>query len=782
MSGVSDWPNGHKKTSHKVDLTLRVLAAMSATAALLAASEANAQTAPSNTTLPPVTVESKAPAKKAPPAKKQVSAPAPVATAPPPVAPPAPPQPTGPQPNAKGDIGYEATRTSTATKTDTPLRNIPQSISVVTEQQIKDQAFLSIGDVTKYVPGVILHQGEGNRDQVSIRGQVASTADFFVDGVRDDAQIFRDLYNSERLEFLKGPSALIFGRGGAGGIVNRVTKQPEFRPAFGELTVEYGSWDHKRTVIDTGAALSSAAAFRLTGMYENSGSYRDGVDLERWGVNPTFAFKIDDRTKVTLGYEHYEDHRTADRGIPSYRPPGAQYAIPSPASPSQFFGSPQVNFANAEVDRVYGIVEHKTDFGLTIRNHTSWASYDKMYQNVYPGGPLTGGNVMLSAYNNINNRENIFNQTDFIYKFDLGWSRHTLLAGMEFGHQESFNWRHDGQFNAGGNTNCTNSLPSSNCFVPFGNSVLNSPSVNFNATRTKNSVEADVRSFYIQDQMQITRYLEVIGGVRHDTFSVDYTNLGVVTATLPASLSQTDELVSPRAGVIIKPTDYFSLYGTYSISYLPPSGDQFSSFSLAAANLEPEKYTNYEVGAKWDITKSLAFTSALYRVDRENVRFTYPDGTLVQTGTSRVEGAEATLIGYLTRDWQISLGYNHIFKGELTSATSPTLPAGTPLPLLPTDTFSIWNRYNFTNWFGAGIGLVYHTDMFASLQPANNLVQLPSYTTVDGALFFKINEKMSAQVNLINIFDEKYIASADSNDNLTPGSPRAAFVSITTKF
>src|SRR5262245_29336153 len=180
--------------------------------------ELQAQTATQE--LPPLTVEGTAPKqakaapkKTAPAAPKQQAAPAPA----------------GPVPNAIGDIGYEATRTSTATKTDTPLRNVPQSVSVVTEQQMKDQGFKSISDVSKYVPGVQIHQGEGNRDQISIRGQVASTADFFLNGVRDDGQVFRDLYNTDRVEILKGPTALIFGRGGAGGVVNRVTKEADFR-------------------------------------------------------------------------------------------------------------------------------------------------------------------------------------------------------------------------------------------------------------------------------------------------------------------------------------------------------------------------------------------------------------------------------------------------------------------------------------------------------------------------------------------------------------------------
>jgi catecholate siderophore receptor len=729
--------------------------------------------------LPPLSVEAKKPV---PQKKAKAASPATAAKAPPP---PAAPTLSIPAPNAKGDIGYDATRTSTATKTDTPLRNVPQSVSVVTDQQIKDQSFQSISDVTKYVPGIQIHQGEGNRDQVSIRGQVASTADFFLNGIRDDGQVFRDLYNIERIEVLKGPTALIFGRGGAGGVVNQVTKEADFR-TFQEATVEYGSFDHKRAIADVDQKLSSTAAFRLTAMAEDSNSFRDDVGLSRWAINPTMAFKLSDTTKVVVSYEHVEDHRTADRGIPSFRPPGSLFGYPVPTDPSTFFGNPGAGFVHAQIDRAYARVEHTNDSGFTVRNTTWWAGYERMYQNVYAGGPLNlaTGLVPLVAYNNINNRENLFNQSDFIYKFDAGWTRHTLLAGAEFGIQNSDNFRRNGGFDSLGQ--CTalglgNGLANGTCFVPFSATNIFLPTVSFVTPQTKNHTEVDVRSFYIQDQMQVTRYLEFIAGVRHETFDLAYENLLPPTPAAPANLARTDRLVSPRAGVILKPTDYFSIYGTWSVSYLPASGDQFASVAAATVNLEPEKYTNYEVGAKWDVSKGLAFTAAAYRVDRENARFAQPNGTFVQTGQSRVEGHELTLTGYVTNRWQVSAGYSHN-HGELTSATSPTLPAGTPLPLLPSDTFSIWNRYQLTPNWGAGLGLVHHTEMFASLQPLTNLVVLPSYTTVDAAIFWKINDNLKAQLNVTNLFNEKYILTADNNDNLSPGAPTSVILSVTSRF
>ena len=723
------------------------------------------------------------------PAGQAGPAPAAPASQPPPtpVAAPATGDATGiPPANASGDIGYRATQTGTATKTDTPLRNVPQSVSVITKQQIEDQKILSIQDAVKYVPGIIIHQGEGNRDQISIRGMVASTADFFVNGVRDDGQIFRDLYNSERVEVLKGPSAMIFGRGGAGGVVNRVTRQADFT-TIREGTVEYGSFDHKRATIDVGQALNPLLAFRMTGVYENSGSYRDHVELERWGVNPTVTFKPSDSTRIKLGFEHFEDHRTADRGIPSYRPAGSVFGLPSPTGSSTFFGNPDVSFANGSVNSTFATIEHKTDFGVTIRNHSSWAAYEKMYQNVYSGGPLnlTTGLVPLVAYNNINNRENLFNQTDITHKAEHGgWFRNTLLTGFELGQQGSSNFRRNGSFSTSSGCSALgtgNSLPTGTCFAPFSSPTIFGQTVSFVTAQTRNQTEVSSRSVYVQDQMELTRYVEIIGGVRQEVFALDYTNLLPATAAAPAALSRTDHLTSPRAGIILKPLDTLSIYGSFAVSYLPASGDQFAAVAATTVNLKPEKYTNHEVGVKWDVTTALAFTGALYQLDRENARFAQANGTFIQTGKSQVEGYELTLTGYLTRDWQLSAGYGNQI-GKLTSATSPVLVAGTPLPLLPHQTMSLWTRYQLDYHWGVGVGVVHQTEKIASLQPANNQVLLPSFTTVDAAVFYKLSDNLRAQLNVTNIFNQKYIVSADNNDNLTPGAPTAAILSITSKF
>jgi len=213
--------------------------------------------------------------------------------------------------------GYQVAAVSSATKTLTPLRDVPQSITVIPQELMKDQMMMSIGDVVRYVPGITAIQGENNRDQLVIRGN-STSADFFLDGVRDDVQYYRDLYNLDRVEALKGPNAMMFGRGGGGGVVNRVTKEAGSTP-IREITLLGGSFGNKRFTADLDQPLSDKVALRLNAMYENSDSFRKFVNLERHGINPTLTIAPAKRTKITLAYENFRDDRVADRGIPSFQ-------------------------------------------------------------------------------------------------------------------------------------------------------------------------------------------------------------------------------------------------------------------------------------------------------------------------------------------------------------------------------------------------------------------------------------------------------------------------------
>jgi catecholate siderophore receptor len=678
-----------------------------------------------------------------------------------------------------GVSGYSATRSTTATKTDTPLINVPQSVTVLTKEFIRDQNFQSLTEALRYAPGVIPHQGEFNRDQVVIRGQ-SSSADFYVDGFRDDVQYFRDLYNINRIEVLKGPNAMIFGRGGGGGIINRVLKEADGVPVR-ELTLQGGQFNSKRGAIDLGQAVNDDLAVRFNSVYENSDSYRKFVNIERFGINPTATYKPNDSTTIKLSYEYFHDNRTSDRGIPSQAVAGVTPGpgnplFPYKTDPSTFFGNPNLNFARVDAHIATAVIEHDFDSGLKVRNATRYATYDKMYQNIFPGSAVNpaGTSVSLSAYNNETDRQNLINQTDFTYKLDAGWTRHTFLVGTEVGRQSGLSFRQDGFFNGTSTTIAVSPL----------NPVNFTPVVFRNiATGANNTYTLGTAGAYAQDQVEITKYLQLIGGVRFDRFDLDSTD-----RRTGVTLSRTDDLVSPRFGVVLKPVENVSIYGSYSVSYLPSSGDQFSTLSPGTVIAEPEKFLNREIGLKWDIFPRLQFSTAVYDLDRSNQRLADPNnpGFFILSGKTNAKGVEAGLTGFVTDAWQVSGGYAYT-DARIVSATSTTIVAGNHVALVPFDTFTLWNKYQLTELWAVGAGIIHQTSSFAA---SDDTVKLPGFTRVDAAVFGKVDPRwlptqvrsMRWQINVENVFNERYYATADSNNNITPGSSRAVRGSLIANF
>ena len=653
-------------------------------------------------------------------------------------------------------------RVTSAMKTDTLLRDVPQSVSVVTRDLIADQRMQAIADVVRYVPGVGIAQGEGNRDTPIFRGN-SSTSDFYVDGIRDDVQYFRDLYNVERVEALKGPNGMIFGRGGVGGVINRVSRQADWQPSR-ELALQLGSWQDRRVTGDLGRAINPRLALRVTGVYEKSDSYREDTGLERYGVNPTLAVVLGPRTMLRAGYEFFHDDRTADRGIPSYQ--GRPFATDA----STFFGNPDVSYSKIDANVFSALFEHRFSKRLTLRNRSSYGDYDKFYQNVFPGAVnAAGSEVSLSGYNNGMKRQNLFNQTDLVLTARTGRLEHTLLVGAELGRQVSDNIRTTAFFT-------TISPTTTSVNVPVSDPLTSLP-VEFrpNATDADNHGVSTVAAIYAQDQLVLSSHLQAVLGLRYDDFGVDFTNNRTAT-----DLSSDDGLASPRVGLIYKPVTPVSVYASYSLSYLPRAGEQLASLSLTNQALEPEQFTNYELGAKWDLTPGLSFTAAGYQLDRSNVVVpdpTDPSRSILVDG-QRTKGIELGLGGSLTSAWSVMGGYAWQ-DGEITRSLSPTAQAGATLAQLPKNSFSLWNRYDFSPKWGAGLGVIYRSSVYTS---TDNTVLMPGFTRVDAAVFFKLNAKLRAQVNVENLFDADYYSYAHSNNNITPGSPRAVRFGITSRF
>lgn len=664
--------------------------------------------------------------------------------------------------SAKNSSGYTVPKISTATKTNTALIDVPQSISVVTQEAIKDQNVQSMSDAVRYVPGMGISQGEGNRDALVFRGN-RSTADFFVDGVRDDVQYYRDLYNIERVEVLKGPNGMIFGRGGSGGVINRVQKEAGWIPVR-EINAQIGSWNAKRVSLDVGQGINEVSAIRLNAMYEDSESFRNGVNLKRYGIDPTITIMPSDKTKVVLNVEYFKDERTADRGIPSYQ------GRPFSTNRSTFFGDPDRSISDTELKAVNALIEHKFDNEVTIRNRTRYATQDKFYNNVYASGSVNaaGTTVPVSAYGDTTNRDNFFNQTDLLYTLNTGNMKHDMVTGLELGHQSTDNVRATGLFN--GTATSVN--------VPVTDPITHAP-----ITYTTRPADANNHStlkqisVYFQDQITLMPKLQAILGLRNDTYDVDFRKNN---ATPPQNLNSKDNFWSPRAGLVYKPVENVSVYGSYSLAYVPRSGEQLTSITVTTATLEPEKFKNIEVGAKWDVHPNLAVTSALFQLDRTNVIVPDPNNAAVSilADGQRNKGFELGLAGRITPAWSVMGGYTYQ-DGTITSTQSSTIKAGSVLAELPKNTFSLWNRYDFNATWGAGLGLISRDKMYTS---TDNTVYLPSFTRVDAAVYAKIDKNLRAQLNIENLFDTNYYASAHNNNNISPGSPFAARVSLIANF
>jgi catecholate siderophore receptor len=656
---------------------------------------------------------------------------------------------------------YLKKRISSATKTDTRIRDIPQSISVITEEQIKDQSLLGLTDAIKYSPGVMAGQGEGNRDSVWFRGN-QSTSDLFVDGVRDDVQYYRDLYNIDRVEVLMGPNGMIFGRGGVGGVINRVVKEAHWENK-NELRMQGGAYDHKRSSIDLNSGINETLAVRVNAMIEDSGSFRQGVESEKKAINPTFTFKPSDKTKIVLGMEYFNDKRTNDRGIPSVS--NGLQSRPFSTSRSTFFGNASQSPNEAIVKNGYAIIDHTFDNGMSFKNTTRFSDYDKYYQNVYANGQVIEGNVKISGYYDNTQRQNFFNQTDLTYNFKTGSISHKLLTGLEIGLQENENYRV--------NATSDRSVSASNPFALL----------TFNSSRSRNtSTDISNQAIYLQDQIYLNEQFQIIAGLRYDKFKTKF-NDSVIIAN---SATINDQFISPRVGLVYKPIEPVSLYTNYSLSYLPRTGEQLTSLTSSIKSFDPEKITNIEVGIKYDLLQSFSISSSIYRLERSKIAITDPSSptnTIIVDGQV-TKGFELGVAGKLFDSYSMYGGYTYqdaeITKNQGTG--DPQITSGTPLGHVPKHTFSLWNKYQMNETWSAALGIVSRSDMFAATPTTSTAVKLPGYARLDAAIYANINKQTKLQLNIENLLDKTYYQSAHNNNNIMYSYPLTARATLTYTF
>lgn len=657
-----------------------------------------------------------------------------------------------------------------AVKTPTPLVDVPQSVSIMGSEQIRDQAFAGLGDVLRYTPGLSISQGEGHRDAMIIRG-IQTTADFFIDGVRDDVQYYRPLYNVEQVEVLRGANALLFGRGGGGGVVNRVQKKARLDEGFSTISAGVDTFGAYTVAADANMAIAADHAFRINAYYQQLDNHRDAYDGTSFAINPTLTSRLSDRTRLTLTYEYVDDDRVVDRGVPS------QPAANGPNRPlagfrDTFFGAPDRNNTTLQAHLLRARVDQ--DFSDRLRGNVTlqYADYDKAYQNLYAsdevivaGGSFPG--VELDGYRDTTDRSNLIAQANLVGEFETGGFTHTLLAGVELGDQDTSNARDDNVFAA----NSDDQL-----FIPF-TDPLAIPEFGFTSRSRDRDSEVRFTSVYFQDQLDLNAHVKLIAGLRWDSFEIDVFDRIEANDgdAVDGAFSREDSEITPRLGVILKPAENVSFYASYSETFLPQSGDQFLTLNLDSQSTRPQFFENREIGVKWDLRDDLSATAAVFELDRES--FTSidpedPEQVLLIEG-SKTRGFELQLVGNLLPNWWISTGYAWL-DGEVERADGSGTD-GNVTRQTPEHMFSLWNSIQVTERLRLGLGAT-HQDAFFVTE--DNSVEVPGYTRVDAAAYYDLNPRTRLQLNVENLLDERYYPDAHNNNNISTGRPLNARLSV----
>ena len=666
-----------------------------------------------------------------------------------------------------------------ALRSPTPIIDVPQSLSIVTQEDITARGFTSIGQIVDYTPGVNNSQGEGHRDSIVFRG-VRSTADFFIDGVRDDVQYYRALYNLEQVEILRGPNALLFGRGGTGGILNRVTKRGVIGETFtaGQAAIDtYGEFGLQ---FDTNIEAGDTAAIRVNGLYENLNNQRDFYDGERIGLNPTVRFELSPATIVDLSYEYANHERFIDRGIPT----GAD-GRPVEELSDVVFGDPENNFLDLEAHLLRATVQHEFAENLKGNFTAFYGNYDKVYSNFFVNSYDPTTNIAeLDGYIDTTERENFILSGNLIGGFETGTIGHTIVFGGEYigtsSNQNRFNTFFDTSAAdvaaavAGARTDRADflavrpiNLLGNVGVLADGRTTINDFTVDLN---DDTRADVDVFSIYIQDEIKLTEWLRVVVGGRFDSFDIEVFNV-------PANdlRSRKDEEFTPRGGIILKPQENVSIYASYSESFLPRSGEQFANINGDNDALAPDTFTNLEAGLKWDFQPGLSLTAAVFQIEQRSPQPSDDDPSTLDIIDSKIEGVELQLNGQITDFWTVSAGYSYL-DGEQVDINGPT---GLRPRELPEHTFSLWNSFEVTERFGLGAGFTYQDESFIN---NGNSATLPSYTRFDASAYYDVSADWRVQVNVENITDELYFPNSHSTNQVTVGKPLNARFTVIGQF
>lgn len=704
---------------------------------------------------------------------------------------------------AVADTDYKVDKSSNS-KYTAPLVDTPRSVTIVSQQVVKDTNSLTLQDALRTVPGITMGAGEGGNptgDRPFIRGFDSQNA-IFLDGVRDTGSQSRELFAIDSIEVSKGPNSTIAGRGSAGGSINLVSKKAHLGNSFdGGYT--WGSDQTQRYTIDGNYQFLDTAAFRLNLMsHENNVAGRQSVNNDRWGVAPSLTFGLGTPTRLSLDYYHIESNDLPDSGIPYSMKSGSAAARTSanPDKPTDggnstnFYGLDSRDFNKSRADISTIAIEHDLNDTLTVKNTLRHGSTLQDYIMTQPDdskGNILNDQVWRRPNNRVANTSTTTNQTELFGDVYIGGFKNSIATGIEFTHEtsEKSGYNVDG-FTAGNCNSATGRIPG--VCTSLSNPV---PSEfwggNVSRTLAGADTTGDTRAIYFNDTLELTPSWLLTAGLRYDHFDTEV-KTKVANGSTSFKSEDTSEFVTGQLGLTWKPADNGSVYISYATSATPPGaslgegsdGNPLNN-AVTKSDLEPEDTTNYEIGTKWDLLdQRLALTAAIFRTEKDNARVLINTNTYQNVGKSRVDGIELTATGKITDKWQVFSGYTYM-DSELVDGGKVAVNGvfvdspnnGNQLPNTPNNALSLWTTYNVTSKLAIGGGAFYVDDVFGNV---NNTVMVDSYWRYDAMASYKLSKNIDLQLNVQNLTNETYYDKAYANHYANQAAGRTTL--LTTNF
>lgn len=704
---------------------------------------------------------------------------------------------------ATSEAGYKAESVSSPKYTE-PLRDVPQTITVIPKEVLADQNLLSLKDALSTVPGITFGAGEGGGgatyDNITFRG-MPSNDDITVDGIRDSARTSRtDTFNLEQIEVFNGSSSVTSGAGAVGGSINLVSK----RARAGDFTVlsgGLGTDDYGRFTADINRDFGNGVAARLNLMkHQNDIPGRDHERNERWGVAPSITFGLGSATQLTLSYLHQEDDNTPQYGVPYYngRPLDG-------VDRENYYGYRNVDTQEITTDAFTALLDHRFNDHLTLRNQTRWQETTQfaivnppqgtwcLPSGVTPTGGACGSTAPgfytpSGPRGTTRDTKNtlLTNQTDLTAVFTTGSIEHTVVTGLAF-------------------TRETYELVNGNSQTgPYPPMSISDPHSVYTGVKRFNKTGAtdgtlDNRALYVFDTLKFNDQWQLSGGMRYERNEGDSRTDNLTTGVRGQKFDNTDELFSYRAGLTYKPAANGAVYLAYSNSKTPSKSSVNGACTAANCAVDPETAETYELGSKWDLfDNKLAVTGAVFRTERTNYKVAdagnpdNPSGEQQLDGKARVDGIALGLAGRLTEQWSVFANYTYL-KTEVLQGASDYISAlgqdytkGDRLTQTPDHAFSLWTTYQLPAGWRVGYGATYQGRMYLTQHNATNpdgaLVKSQDYWVHRAMVGYRVNRQLDLQLNINNLFDEEYYTRLRNNGWAVPGDGRSAVLSATYSF